>query len=334
MNIAEAKKVLETALLCTHEPLSLNDLKKLYADPEQDQPSEITADNIKQMIEELRADWDGRGVEVVNLSTGWRFQSRPEMKVYLERLNPEKPPKYTRATLETLAIIAYRQPVTRGDIEEIRGVAVNSQTIRMLEDRGWIESIGHRDVPGRPALFATTRKFLDDLGLTSLEQLPALQNVGGEATVQGALLELQALEGIGEALPVEEAAQDSDQLDLEGDAQPAVPVASEDQAMAVEASEVQGDTAVDASPDVEQDVDADADVQAPLATESTLDVAEPSTDEEQEPFGQAVAVTGNEARATDEDTDGAEIESHDQADERDNQAEPGPHTQDLKNETN
>ncbi|MCA1324839.1 SMC-Scp complex subunit ScpB [Herbaspirillum sp. alder98] len=334
MNIAEAKKVLETALLCTHEPLSINDLKKLYADPEHDQPSEITAEHIKQMIEELRADWEGRGVEVVHLSTGWRFQSRPEMKVYLERLNPEKPPKYTRATLETLAIIAYRQPVTRGDIEEIRGVAVNSQTIRMLEDRGWIESIGHRDVPGRPALFATTRKFLDDLGLTSLEQLPALQNVGGDAAVQGALLELQALEGAAEMLGAEEPAQDADQLDLEVAGQQALPVASEDQAMTVEASEVQDDTAVDAGSDVEQGVDVDApQVEAP-ATDVTPDPTEPSNDEEQEPFGQAVAVTGDEARATDEDTDGAEIDSHDQADERDNQAEPGPHTQDLKNETN
>src|SRR5690606_1046190 len=123
----------------------------------------------------------------------WRFQSRPEMKIYLERLNPEKPPKYSRATLETLAIIAYRQPVTRGDIEEIRGVTVNSQTIKMLEDRGWIESIGHRDVPGRPALFATTKQFLDDLGLTSLDQLPPLQDVE-KSDVQGdVLLEIQGL---------------------------------------------------------------------------------------------------------------------------------------------
>ncbi|EJN10072.1 SMC-Scp complex subunit ScpB [Herbaspirillum sp. YR522] len=333
MNIAEAKKVLETALLCTHEPLSINDLKKLYADPEQDQPGEITSDQIKQMIEELRGDWEGRGVEVVHLSTGWRFQSRPDMKVYLERLNPEKPPKYTRATLETLAIIAYRQPVTRGDIEEIRGVAVNSQTIRMLEDRGWIESIGHRDVPGRPALFATTRKFLDDLGLTSLEQLPALQNVGGEAAVQGALLELQALEGVGDALVMPQAGQDADLADPAAGS--ALPVASEDQAMTVQATDgAIDDAAGDAASDGGQDVDVEAPLVAAPTVEVTPEQAEPSTDEEQEPFGQAVAVTGDEARATDEDTDGAEIDSHDQADERDNQAEPGPHTQDLKNETN
>ena len=173
MNTAEAKKVLETALLCTNEPLSIHDLKKLYVS---DDGSEAAgADTIKLMLEELRQDWRGKGIELVGLASGWRFQSRPEMKVFLERLNPEKPPRYSRATMETLAIIAYRQPVTRGDIEEIRGVTVNSQTIKMLEDRGWIEAIGHRDVPGRPALLATTRQFLDDLGLATLDQLPPLQ---------------------------------------------------------------------------------------------------------------------------------------------------------------
>ena len=172
MNTAEARKVLETALLCAHEPLTISDLKKLYLDGD-----EVGADTIKMMLEELRSEWIDRGIELVGLSTGWRFQSRPQMKIYLERLNPEKPPKYSRATLETLAIIAYRQPVTRGDIEEIRGVTVNSQTIKMLEDRGWIDAIGHRDVPGRPALLATTRQFLDDLGLMSLDQLPPLEQV-------------------------------------------------------------------------------------------------------------------------------------------------------------
>lgn len=192
MNIAEAKKVLETALLCAHEPLSISDMKKLYLETgESDSP--IDTDAIRQMLEDLRADWADKGIEVVNLSTGWRFQSRPEMKIYLERLNPEKPPKYSRATLETLAIITYRQPVTRGDIEEIRGVTVNSQTIKMLEERGWIESIGHRDVPGRPALFATTRHFLDDLGLASLDQLPSLQQVAQDYPQEDSLLEMQGL---------------------------------------------------------------------------------------------------------------------------------------------
>jgi len=192
MNTIEAKKVLETALLCAHEPLSISDLKKLFV--ENGESGEVIgADIIKQMLEDLRNEWADKGIEIVSLSTGWRFQSRPEMKKYLERLNPEKPPKYSRATLETLAIIAYRQPVTRGDIEEIRGVTVNSQTIKMLEDRGWIEAIGHRDVPGRPSLFATTKQFLDDLGLTSLDQLPPLQQVTKEDMQSGVLAQLQTL---------------------------------------------------------------------------------------------------------------------------------------------
>ncbi|MFC5475873.1 SMC-Scp complex subunit ScpB [Paraherbaspirillum soli] len=203
MNIVEAKKVLETALLCAHEPLSVNDLKKLY-DANGIDGEVVNADTIKLMLMELRNDWSDKGIEVVSLSTGWRFQSRPEMKIYLERLNPEKPPKYSRATLETLAIIAYRQPVTRGDIEEIRGVAVNSQTIKMLEERGWIDAIGHRDVPGRPALLATTKQFLDDLGLTSLDQLPPLQQVVKNDMQEGVLLELQALEASIDATDVAE----------------------------------------------------------------------------------------------------------------------------------
>jgi segregation and condensation protein B len=185
MNTAEAKRILETALLCAHEPLSINALKKLFT--HDDGLAEIGGDTIKLMLEELRTDWEGRGIEVVNLSTGWRFQSRPEMKAYLDRLNPEKAPRYSRATLETLAIIAYRQPVTRGDIEEIRGVTVNSQIVKMLEDRGWVETVGHRDVVGRPALLATTKQFLDDLGLTSLAQLPALQQIGQDGDGQGEL---------------------------------------------------------------------------------------------------------------------------------------------------
>ena len=180
MNTVEAKKVLETVLLCTHEALTINDMKKLFAGPAEGDESPLDGEAINLLLDELTQDWSERGIELVRLSTGWRFQSRPEMKLFLDRLNPEKPPKYTRATLETLAIIAYRQPVTRGDIEDIRGVAVNSQTIKMLEDRGWIDAIGHRDVPGRPALFATTKQFLDDLGLSSLEELPPLQPVGGE----------------------------------------------------------------------------------------------------------------------------------------------------------
>lgn len=167
MNTQEAKIVLETALICAQEPLKLAELRKLFADG-------VSADTVRTLLEDLRQDWSGRGVELVGLASGWRFQSKPAMRSYLDRLHPEKPPKYSRAVLETLAIIAYRQPVTRGDIEEIRGVTVNTQVVKQLEDRGWIEVIGHRDVPGRPALYATTRQFLDDLGLKALDELPPL----------------------------------------------------------------------------------------------------------------------------------------------------------------
>jgi segregation and condensation protein B len=169
MNTQEAKIVLETALICAQEPLKVGDLRRLFADA-------VSADTVRALLEDLRGEWIGRGVELVSLATGWRFQSRPAMRSYLDRLNPEKPPKYSRAVLETLAIVAYRQPVTRGDIEEIRGVTVNTQVVKQLEDRSWIEVIGHRDVPGRPALYATTKQFLDDLGLQALDQLPPLSD--------------------------------------------------------------------------------------------------------------------------------------------------------------
>jgi segregation and condensation protein B len=193
MNTDEAKRVLETALLCAREPLTIHGMKKLFADTDGNgRPvgAGVGADTIKILLEELRQDWQGRGIEIVGLASGWRFQSRPEMKMYLDRIAPEKPPKYSRATLETLAIIAYRQPVTRGDIEEIRGVAVNSQTIKMLEDRGWIDVLGHREVVGRPALLGTTKQFLDDLGLAALSQLPPLQQMADA----GAGRSLEALE--------------------------------------------------------------------------------------------------------------------------------------------
>ncbi|MEN9419206.1 MAG: hypothetical protein RI988_2826 [Pseudomonadota bacterium] len=172
MNTAEAKVVLETALICAAAPLGMRELRLLFEDT-------LDADMIRALLDELARDWSGRGVELVSLAGGWRFQSRPNMKIYLERLNPEKPPRYSRAVLETLAIIAYRQPVTRGDIEDIRGVTVTTQIVKQLEDRGWIESIGFRDSPGRPALYATTRQFLDDLGLRSLDALPALESPAG-----------------------------------------------------------------------------------------------------------------------------------------------------------
>ncbi|EHP39456.1 condensin subunit ScpB [Cupriavidus basilensis OR16] len=176
MNTQEAKIVLETALICAQEPLRVNDLRRLFAD-------DVGADTIRVLLEELRRDWEQRGVELVALASGWRFQSRPDMREYLDRLNPEKPPKYSRAVMETLAIIAYRQPVTRGDIEEIRGVAVSTEVVKKLEDRSWIEVIGHRDVPGRPALYATTKNFLDDLGLRTLDELPPLEDIQAQAQV-------------------------------------------------------------------------------------------------------------------------------------------------------
>ncbi|MCT9114551.1 SMC-Scp complex subunit ScpB [Cupriavidus gilardii] len=185
MNTQEAKIVLETALICAQEPLRVADLRRLFAD-------DVGADTIRVLLEELRKDWEPRGVELVALASGWRFQSRPAMREYLDRLNPEKPPKYSRAVMETLAIIAYRQPVTRGDIEEIRGVTVSTEVIKKLEDRSWIEVIGHRDVPGKPALYATTKTFLDDLGLRTLDELPPLEDP--QAQVQEALLNQGAID--------------------------------------------------------------------------------------------------------------------------------------------
>jgi segregation and condensation protein B len=169
MNTTDARRVLETALICAQHPLSVKDMGTLF-------DGELSADTLKTLLADLQFEWTGRGVELVQVASGWRFQSRPELRPFLDRLHPEKPPKYTRATLETLAIIAYRQPVTRGDMEDIRGVTINSLILKQLEDRGWIEVIGHRETVGRPALFATTRQFLDDLGLSSLDQLPPLES--------------------------------------------------------------------------------------------------------------------------------------------------------------
>jgi segregation and condensation protein B len=171
LDLAHVKTVLETALLTTQEPLPMAQLKKLFDDT-------LSPDTLRNVVEELRSDWQGRGVELVSVSSGWRFQARPETQKFLDRLEPQKPPRYSRAVLETLAIIAYRQPVTRGDIEGIRGVTVSSNILKSLEARGWIDVVGHREVPGRPALFATTKTFLDDLNLRSLEELPPLDDLG------------------------------------------------------------------------------------------------------------------------------------------------------------
>jgi segregation and condensation protein B len=184
MNTVDAKRVLETALICASQPLPLRDMRTLFADA-------LGPDTLRTLLDEIARDCEGRGIELVSLASGWRLQSRPEMREYLARLNPERPPRYSRALLETLAIIAYRQPVTRGDIEDIRGVAVASQIVKQLEDRGWVETIGYRETPGRPALLATTKQFLDDLGLSALDELPPLD---GDGSVErfGDSLPLQA----------------------------------------------------------------------------------------------------------------------------------------------
>ncbi|MBR8297876.1 SMC-Scp complex subunit ScpB [Burkholderia cenocepacia] len=257
MNTQEAKIVLETALICAQEPLKLGDLRKLFADG-------VSADTVRTLLEDLKQDWSGRGVELVALATGWRFQSKPAMRHYLDRLHPEKPPKYSRAVLETLAIIAYRQPVTRGDIEEIRGVTVNTQVVKQLEDRGWIEVIGHRDVPGRPALYATTKQFLDDLGLKALDDLPALEEPA--ANIEAALLAQQAMDFDGDVMVADDAAADVSQ-------------ALADEAPADESAEGPGDAAADVASTQE------------IPSRDTLDVDRGQT-EQMEQVGAEAVPTG------------------------------------------
>jgi segregation and condensation protein B len=233
MNTTDAKRVLETALICSPQPLPVRELRVLFAD-------ELGADTIKGLLADLQNDWAQRGVELVHVASGWRFQSRPQMREYLDRLHPEKPPKYTRAVLETLAIIAYRQPVTRGDMEEIRGVTINALILKQLEDRGWVEVIGHREAPGRPALFATTRQFLDDLGLESLDQLPVLDSPGQQVHLLATLA--PAIDGDqpglamdGAAEPENSAAAASYAAAVPGEpAQPAPEGAADDAARVVE----------------------------------------------------------------------------------------------------
>jgi len=187
-DLAHAKTVLETALLTSQEPLTLPELSKLFCE-------ELGNETLRKVLEELREDWQGKGVELVNVASGWRFRARPEYQEFLDRLNPQKPPRYSRAVLETLAIIAYKQPVTRGDIENIRGVTVSSNIVRTLEMRGWIDVVGHREVPGRPALYATTKSFLDDLNLRSLEELPPLAELGALVESAGPVEQLPETDG-------------------------------------------------------------------------------------------------------------------------------------------
>jgi segregation and condensation protein B len=196
LNPPDAKRILEAALLASQEPVSATELKRLF-------DGQLGVDAIRKLLAELADEWQGRSVELVSLSSGWRFQTRPEFQPYLERLFPERPPRYSRAVMETLAIIAYRQPVTRGDIEDIRGVGVSTQIMQTLEARGWIDVVGHRETPGRPALYATTTRFLDDLGLRSLEELPPLEEIA--KTLQ--------LEVVPTAEPAEAEAADAEAAD-------------------------------------------------------------------------------------------------------------------------
>ena len=166
----DVKIVLEAALLAAQEPLPISELRKMFDE-------DIDADTVRKLLEELRESWEGRGVELTTTASGWRFQTRASVQKFLERIHPERAPRYSRAVLETLAIVAYRQPVTRGDIEAVRGVSVSTEVVRRLEERGWVEVIGHKEVPGRPALYATTKAFLDDLGLRSLQELPPLEDI-------------------------------------------------------------------------------------------------------------------------------------------------------------
>ena len=201
MNTTDARRILETALICAPQPLTVRELGVLFN-------GEVAADTLKSLLSDLQLEWTGKGVELVQVASGWRFQSRPAMRTFLDRLHPEKPPKYSRAAMETLAIIAYRQPVTRGDMEDIRGVTINSLIIKQLEDRGWVEVIGHRETVGRPALFATTRQFLDDLGLASLDQLPTLEGNG----VQESALDRLDFESLSAQMPLEESSAESAEI--------------------------------------------------------------------------------------------------------------------------
>jgi segregation and condensation protein B len=256
MNTAQAKRVLETALICAQQPLPLRELRTLFDDA-------LGADSLKSLLLDLQMEWGQRGVELVQVASGWRFQSRPEMREYLDRLHPEKPPRYTRATMETLAIIAYRQPVTRGDMEDIRGVTISAPIIKQLEDRGWVEVIGHREAPGRPALFATTRQFLDDLGLASLDQLPMLEPA--QAASDG-LSPLMAL--------AEQVAPDEGAAQAELPMQPELDMASEAAAQAV----VDGPAEGIAQAAAEGAADAAAEGATDAAAEG---VAEGTTEEQQ-----------------------------------------------------
>lgn len=226
------KRVIETALLCAQEPLTVADLTRLFAE-------DIAAGEIDDALLELQKAWEDKGMELVHIATGWRFQSRLAMREYLDRLTPEKPPKYSRAVMETLAIIAYRQPVTRGEIEEIRGVAVSSNVMKQLEDRGWVEVIGHKETIGRPGLYATTKQFLDDLSLTNLQSLPMLEDAAPMA----------AAEQLGQAvMEFDPSATVETVVELDENGQPIIQSTSEEVAIEI----VDAEISIEASEEVEE----------------------------------------------------------------------------------
>ena len=185
IDLLHVKRVLEAALLSSSEPLTVQQLKRLFG-------GQVDADNIRKVLDELKGEWAERSIELTSVASGWRFRVKPEYQEFIDRISNDKAPRYSRAVLETIAIIAYRQPVTRGDIEDIRGVAVSPPTLKALEERGWIDIVGHRETPGRPALFATTRKFLDDLNLRSLEELPPLEELQSALEPVHSLLAIDA----------------------------------------------------------------------------------------------------------------------------------------------
>jgi len=289
MNDSEAIVVLETALLCAAQPMQLSEMRKLFGDDEQFDNSALRA-----LLETIQNNWADGGLELVQLATGWRFQSRPRMQRYLERLNPEKPPKYSRAVMETLAIVAWRQPVTRGDIEDIRGVTVSSQIVKALEDRGWIEVIGHRDAPGRPALFGTTRQFLDDLGLRALDELPALESAQAAAALAG--LDLGEVQQIMGEAPAEGDAAAGDDAAVAPEGAGAEEGAAEGEGAATDEEAVVGESAVEGENAVVGEAGADAEAGVGAAADTDIADTGAGTDAPRQD-AQSAETDAGEARA-------------------------------------
>ncbi len=258
VEIELAKRVVETALLCASSPMPLSELRKLFEEESQ------SSRRLTEVLESIQQDWLDKGMELVELASGWRFQSRASMQRYLERLSPERVPKYSRAVMETLAIIAWRQPVTRGDIEDIRGVTVSSQIIKTLEDRGWVEVIGHRDGPGRPGLLGTTKQFLDDLGLRALDELPALGAAEMSEALQSLTLEAAALSGAAAS------SAQSEHLEHQQD------IALEASEVESETSEVQAEVIEVATPELDS-------VELDVAERSDLEISNEEPSDEVQP---------------------------------------------------